>query len=336
MTSAPSDPCLRVLEALSNKHRVLVVTHARPDGDALGAATAMVLALRYKGIDSHLLLFNPPSPKYGFILHENHIPHFDIENGWPSSVDLQSFDAMVVVDTGTWSQLPGLKELLSTTTFPKIVVDHHLTQEDWADVKWVVTSAAAAGEIVADLLDAWDVPIDKPIATALFLAISTDTGWFQFSNTTPKTLRLAARLIETGVDTERIYRLTYQNERPQRLAILSRAMQSLELLADNRLAVMSLSRNDFQQTGADGADAENIVNIPLQVATVEVAVLLTEQPNGEPVRVNLRSKGALDVAAFAQRFKGGGHARAAGLKLDGDLSTARRTISAALLAALTP
>jgi phosphoesterase RecJ-like protein len=241
----------------------------------------------------------------------------------------------LVLDTGTWSQLPGLKEMLAGFAAPKIVVDHHLTQEDWADFKLVVTDAAAAGEIVADLLKRWEVPIDRAIASALFLAIATDTGWFQFSNTRPKTMRLAAELMEAGVDTERLYRLAMQNERPQRLSLAGCALQSLELLAGNRLAVMSLTQGDFQKTAAGPQDTENLVNLPMQVGDVEVSVLFVESPANEPIRVNLRSKGGVDVAAFAQRYQGGGHARAAGLKMTGDLAAARRAIAQALAAELT-
>jgi bifunctional oligoribonuclease and PAP phosphatase NrnA len=330
------EPCRSVRDILGKATRVLVVTHVKPDGDAIGSTTALILGLRCKGIGSRLLLFDPPPAKYAYVLEENQIDWFRVEKTWPADVDLRSFDALAVVDTGTWSQLPGLKEHLANWKAPKLVLDHHLTQEDWADVKWVDTGAAAAGEIIADLFQNWEVRLDASIATVLFLAISTDTGWFQFSNTTPKTLRLAATLMEAGVDVERIYHMAFQNERPPRLALMSRALNSLELMANNRLAVMSLGKQDFEQTGADGGDTENLINLPLQVASVEVSIFLSEQPGpGAPiVRVSLRSKGKLDVAAFAQRFKGGGHARAAGLKMDGDLSSARRAIAAALAAEL--
>src|SRR5204863_1792458 len=136
-------------------------------------------------------------------------------------------------------------ERIAGWNIPKLVVDHHLTQQDWADVKLVVPEAAAAGEIAADLLDAWPVPFDAGIASALFLAIASDTGWFQFSNTRPHTLRLAATLMEAGVDTDSLYQHLYQNERAERVLLQTRAMQSLQLLAERRLAVMTISKQDF-------------------------------------------------------------------------------------------
>ena len=311
------DPLQQIIDILSRCKRVLVTTHVRPDGDALGSTAAMVLAMRQKGIDAEALLLSHLPRKYAFIFRETGVVHHDAEPGWPPNLDLNNYDALVVVDTGTWSQLPGLEERVKAYPKPKIVIDHHLTQQDWADVKLVETQAAAAGEIVMQVLDRWGVTIDRGIAEALCLAIITDTGWFQFSNTRPQTLRTAARLMEAGVDTDRMYQLLYQNERAERVALQTRAQQSLELLLGGRLAVMRIRKRDFDETNANVPDTENLINIPLQIATVEVSILLTEpREDRGPVRVSLRSKGQVDVAKFAEQFGGGGHARASGLKLD--------------------
>jgi phosphoesterase RecJ-like protein len=323
-----------ILAVLGQCRRVLITTHVRPDGDALGACAAMALGLNRKGIDGEILLLSHLPSKYAFIFHDNQIAWHDVESGWPQPYSLERFDALLVVDTGTWSQLPGLRERLDGWPRPRLVIDHHLTQEDWADHKLVHTHAAAAGEIVAELLVRWDVPIDRHIATALFLAIASDTGWFQFSNTGPQTMRLAATLMEAGVDTDRIYQLLYQNERPQRLALQTRAQESLELLADGRVAVMRIGREDFARTGAAVPDTENLINVPLQIRTVEVSILLVEPLDQGPIRISLRSKGAVDVAAFAEQFGGGGHARAAGLKIADTFQNAHDRVVAAMLARL--
>jgi len=325
-----------ILDALAAAKRVLVTTHVRPDGDALGTSAAMVLAMRKMNIQSEVLLLSRLPNKYSFVFAESGIVHHDAEAGWPAALNLADFDALLVVDTGTWSQLPGLKERVAGWKAPKLVVDHHLTQENWADAKLVVTEAAAAGEIAAELLDRWNVPLDKSIAAALFLAIASDTGWFQFSNTRPYTLRLAARLIEAGVDTDRMYQLLYQNERAQRLALQTRAQQSMELLEGGRLAVMRVRKSDFEQTGANVGDTENLINIPLQVRTVEVSLLMVEPLDAGPIRISLRSKGQIDVANFAEQFGGGGHARAAGLKLNSTLDEAHGRVVAAMSRRLSP
>jgi phosphoesterase RecJ-like protein len=194
-----------------------------------------------------------------------------------------------------------------------------------------VKEAAAAGEIAAELFDTWGIELDRPIASSLFLAIASDTGWFQFSNTRPYTLRLAARLIEHGVDTDQMYQHLYQNERVERVRLQTRAQQSLELLESGRLAVMHVRRQDFADTHADVGDTENLINVPLQIRTVEVSLLFVEPTEPGPIRVSLRSKGQVDVARFAEQFSGGGHARAAGLKLDGNLQDVHDRVVAAMV-----
>ena len=326
-----SNPAQTILDALSSTRRVLVTTHVKPDGDALGSVAAMVLAMKQRGIEPAILLFSRVPAKYGFIFSDGNVPIFEAEKNWPAELSLDNYDALLVLDTGTWSQLPGLRERIENWPKPKLIVDHHRTQEGWATARWVDTEAAAAGEMVADLVERWGLKLAGQIAEAVFLAIATDTGWFQFSNTRPRTLRLAARLLEAGVDSQRLYQVAYQNERPARLALQARLLESLELHADNRLAVMTLSKDDFQKTGADSSDTENLINIPLQVGVVEASILLAQGAGDEIIRVSLRSKGGVDVAKFAEKFGGGGHARAAGFKLQGSLPQQRERIIAAFL-----
>jgi len=314
--------------------RVLVTTHVRPDGDALGTVAATILGMRKAGVDAEALLLSHLPRKYAYVFQENGIVHHDAERGWPEGLSLDRFEALLVMDTGTWSQLPGLRDRVSDWRVPKVVVDHHLTQEDWADVKLVVKEAAAAGEIAAELLDTWKIELDQPIAAALFLAIASDTGWFQFSNTRPYTLRLAARLIEHGVDTDSMYQHLYQNERAERVRLQTRAQQSLELLQDGRLAVMRVAKRDFAETNANVGDTENLINVPLQIRTVEVSLLFVEPTEPGPIRVSLRSKGQVDVARFAEQFGGGGHARAAGLKIDAPFAEAHDRVVAAMSQAM--
>ncbi len=147
-------------------------------------------------------------------------------------------------------------------------------------------------------------------------------------------MRLAAMLMEAGVNTDTLYQLLYQNERRERVVLQSRAMSSMEILKEGRLAVMRISKADFELTGAQVPDTENLINVPLQIATVEVSILLVEPRDFGPVRVSLRSKGQIDVAKFAEQFGGGGHARASGLKLEGDFGSAHDRVVAAMLAAM--
>jgi bifunctional oligoribonuclease and PAP phosphatase NrnA len=325
-----SESLRQIIDTLAKTRRVLITTHVRPDGDALGSAAALQLALREKHIAAPVLLLSKLPTKYSFLFHDNDVEHVTLEGDAPATL-LDGFDALLVVDTGTWSQLPGLKAVVSTWDKPRLVVDHHQTQEAWASVLWQDVTASAAGEMVETLLDRWDVPISKPIAECLFVAIASDTGWFQFSNTTPRTLRLVAQLMEHGVDTDAIYQRLYQNERPERLLLQQRAVASMRFDADFQIASMVIRSDDFIQTLANVPDTENLVNIPLQVASVKASLVFTEPPEGGPIRVSFRSKGAIDVARFAEQFGGGGHARASGAKVDGALDSVRERVVAALM-----
>lgn len=301
---------------LAGCRRVLLTTHVRPDGDAIGSTAALAGGLRQKGIEPTILLLSKVPGKYAFVYRDLGLTPVESFENWPETLQIDDFDAAVVVDTGTWSQLPGLRGILEPWRRPKIVLDHHKTQESWADLKLVVSDAAAAGELIAELLQYWGVTIDAPIATALYVALVSDSGWFQFSSTRPFTLRLAAQLMEAGVDTDRLNILLNQSERAERVFLQTRALNSLELMAGQKVALMTLDRDDFAAAGAGVPATENLINIPLQIASVEVSVLAVDPPDGAPIRVSLRSKGAVDCAKFAEQFGGGGHSRAAGLKID--------------------
>lgn len=329
-----TDPFDSMIAELSKAKRVLITTHVRPDGDALGTTAALQLALAKKSIAAEVLLLSPLPNKYSFLYNDFGVVYTALEAELPADFSLAKFDTLLVADTGTWSQLPGLRPHVEKFAGRKLVLDHHLTQEDWADFKLVKTTAAAATEIAAELIERWGVPMDANISTALFVGLVTDTGWFAFSSTSPHTHRLAARLQEHGVDADALYQRIYQSERAERLYVQSKALNTLKLVADGRIALMHLTREDLAATGGKVNDTEGLVNVPLQLKTVDVAVLLTDPPEGGPIRVSLRSKGAVDVARFAEPFGGGGHARAAGIKLDGPIVEARDRLAKALEQAL--
>lgn len=329
-----TDSYTDLLQSLRVAKRVLITTHVKPDGDALGSTAAMALALKHQNIDAEVLLLSKLPSKYAFIYEEAGIRWTDVEAGFPQNFSLEAYDTLLVIDTGTWSQLPGLKPHVEQFAGRKLVVDHHLTQEDWADQKLVVTAAAAAGEIVAELIAQWNIALDAKIAAPLYVALVADTGWFQYSNTRPYTMRLAAQLMEAGVDTDAIYQRLYQNERPQRVLLQAAAMQTLELLVGGRVAIMHIRPEDLVRTQATTSDTEGMINLPLQVRDVQVSIVLSQPAAGEAVRVSFRSKGQLDCAKFAEAYGGGGHARAAGAKIQDSLEAVKSRLIADLTARL--
>ena len=327
-----------VPELLLEAKRVLITTHIRPDGDALGSTAVMWLALRAKGIEAKVLLLSHLPSKYAFVYTDAGIDYVDVEAGFPAVFSLDAYDTLLVIDTGTWSQLPGLQPYVDKFTGKVLVIDHHLTQEPWGTARLVDKEAGAAAEVVAKVIEEWGVPFTPMMGQALYVGLVSDTGWFQFSSTRPVTLQLAAKLLAAGVNADRIYQLLYQNERAQRLAVQARAMQTLELLADNRIAIMRVTRPDLEAAGAATGDSEGLVNLPLQVATVQVSVILSEPSPPTAldgaIRVSVRSKGQLDCSQLTAQFNGGGHARAAGAKIAGTMDEVHAKVKAALLAAM--
>lgn len=330
------EPLDAVIESLSRAKNVLITTHVRPDGDALGSTAALQLGLRAKGIASHALLLSKLPTKYSFLYLEPGIEHTAVvDDATPPREWFEKFDTIACVDTGTWSQLPGLEAIVPTLAARKLVIDHHRTQGTWSDVLYQDVTASAAGEMVETLLQRWGVPITREMASCLFTAIVSDTGWMQYSNTTPRTLRLMATLMEHGVDTDQIYQRLYQNERAERLKLHNLAMSTMRLDAGGRVSTVAIHKGDFAATGANVPDTEHVVNLPLQIATVQVSAVFTEPPEGGAIRCSFRSKGQLDVSKFAEQFGGGGHARAAGAKIAGDVDEVRERVAAKLVEAIT-
>lgn len=330
----PADAMQQMIDALAACRRVLVTTHTSPDGDALGTTAAMSLGLARKGIAAECLLLSPQPDKYAFVYGEAKVKWHDIGQVKDIAAVLGTFDAILVCDTGTWSQLPGLREPMTRFAGKKLVIDHHLTQEDWADLKLVDTSAGAAAEIALELLKRWGVSLDSALAQPLYVAMATDTGWFAYSNTTSRTMRLAAECVDAGADPNALYQRLYQSERSRRMRLHALGYNSLELLADEQLALMQLTRDDFARTGAKLPATEDLVNWPMAIGAVELSIFLAENPDsadGRPTKLSFRSKGRVDVAKLAQSFGGGGHARAAGARIDAPLVEARqRVIEAAM------
>jgi phosphoesterase RecJ-like protein len=234
-------------------------------------------------------------------------------------------DLMVIVDTNSLIQLPGLEDFIKTARAagrPKIlVIDHHVSGDNLGDVQLLDPEAAAAGEIVFDLFKIADWTITPRIAESIFIALSTDTGWFKYGNADSRIFHTAAELVGIGVHPNDIYQRLYQSFSPSRLALMTRMLEHLTLHADERIAIQYILRKDFDETGASGPDTENLIDECQRIGTVEVAVLLVELADGK-FRCSLRSKGAVDVRAVAATYGGGGHTLAAGVTLPGPLDAA--------------
>jgi len=300
---------------LAESAQPLLVTHRRPDGDALGALAAMSLMLSRGGVEPLPVLFDRFPRRYALLQPLARWHDWEAER----EVLCGECDAVVVLDTCTLTQLEPIAPFLARA--PRtLVIDHHATHDPIGtrpgDLRLLNESASATCLIVADLCRAMHTPLDAPLATALFVGLATDCGWFRFSNTDARTLRLAAELLEAGADPSGIHQALYEQEPRAKLRLVARLLERLELHADGRLAVMYLRPEDFAATGADDTMTEDLVNEAARLAGTEATLLITQEA-GNVVRVNFRSKRNLDVSALARRFGGGGHARAAGARLMG-------------------
>ncbi len=304
------DDYRRMDEWLRRYSRPLLVSHRRADGDALGALAAITRVLAKRGQDPRATLFDDFPARYELL--RDAVPWWLWED--VSAEVASTCDALIILDTCALAQLEPAGGLL-TAPPPTLVVDHHATADSIGtrseDLRLCDVSAAATCVLLAEWVETVAAPLDDQIATALYVGVATDTGWFRYSNTDARTLRAAATLIDAGADSQHIYQGVHEREPRAKLALMGRLLSSMELMADGRLAVLRLRLADFSAAGADHSMTEDLVNVASTLAGLEATIMFTEHADGS-VRVNLRSKRWLDVAAIARQFGGGGHHRAAG------------------------
>ncbi len=314
---------------------ILLVTHDRPDGDGLGSMMALAIAARRHGKTCRLACNDPVPRRYAFLVDDELL--LDAPAMAAAAGDV---DCIAVFDTCAAGQLESVAATLATHRDKLLIVDHHLACERIAGVCWRDSTAAAAGVMIVELLDALGWQLDEAVAEAAMTAICSDTGWLQFSNTDSRAITAVARCIDAGVSPALLHRRLYQNDRPERLALLGVLLSNMRLHCDGRVAMMTVTAEDFARTGAAPDETENLINEPLRIGSVCASALLVERD--ERIRVSLRSKTTpispdgdpLDVAEVARRFGGGGHARAAGCRLPGKIDDVAEQILAALTGAL--
>jgi len=316
-----------VVDRLKQAGSLLVVCHARPDGDALGSLLGLALSARASGRMARMLAPDRLPAQYDFLFPAERPAGREQFAALADEADL-----VVIVDTSTFGQLDGLKEHLEPRRRKVAVMDHHQTSAQVGQVQWVDVSAAATALMVQEALEHLGWPMDAQVVHALGAGITSDTGWLRFENTDPRCLEAMSRLVRRGLELDKLYRQLYQNDRPEKLKLLGRALESLEMQEGGRLAMMSLRNGDFDSSGARQDETENLVNEALRIGGVEVAVLMVEL--GHVVRVSLRSREHVDVSRIAQPFGGGGHARAAGLRSTLPLAEIHQQVAAACQAAL--
>ena len=301
-----------VLAALRGHERFVVTSHENPDGDALGSLLAMHLVLQELGKDSVMVMVGaaPLPAEYRFL----ELSERGLLREAPAD---RAERVLVAVDCANATRLadPSLLEGTPLT----VNIDHHHDNTRFADVNLVVPEASSTGELLADLVEGLGVATTREIAEALYVALVTDTGRFQYTNTTPKALRLAADLVEAGADVHKVFQGVYESVQFAKLKLLARALDRAQVFDGGRIVVSYLLRTDFADVGAEEPYSEGIIDYLRAVEGAELAALIREPPrDGSPARkVSLRaSVDELDVSAIARGFGGGGHRQAAGFSTD--------------------
>jgi phosphoesterase RecJ-like protein len=302
-----------VVAALRDNERFVVTSHEAPDGDALGSLLATGLALQQLGKDVVMYLGGPaPLPgEYRFL----ELIERGLRRERPEDFGERT---LVAVDCASSARVGAEEGVVEAAGFT-VNIDHHHDNPRFGDVNLIVLDASSTGEVLADVFSQLGVSLTPEIAEALYIALVTDTGRFQYTNTTPKALRLAADLVEAGADVDRVFQGVYENVQFAKLKLLARALERARVLEGGEIVVSHLVRDDFEAVGATEPYSEGIIDVLRSVEGASVSALIREPPrDGGPMRkVSLRSSvDEIDVSAIARKSKGGGHRAAAGFSSD--------------------
>ena len=308
--------------ALKPGQRVCITTHVNPDGDGVGSEVGLVHLLRGQGIDAIITNPSPTPPRFCFLFDD--LPGVDRSS--EAVKELRRADLIVVLDISDLARLGMLIETVRERGVPVACVDHHVSAGLLPPgPRYVDPNAAATGELVFELATGNGWPITQAAARALYVAILTDTGGFRFSNTRPNTLRVAADLLETGVDPEEIYLEVYARAPEGRPRLFAEALQTLVVEHEYGLAWVTVPPGAIERLGVSSDDLDGVVEFPRSIEGVRMALLFREISQGR-VKVSLRSVGNVDVAAFAKAYGGGGHTKAAGLSILGSMADVQATV----------
>ena len=323
-------PWSRFVDIIQGHQRFVLTTHVRPDGDALGSELAMVAILESLGKDVRTCNTFAVPPNLRFMDPQRKLKQLGTD---VSAEQLDDREVLIILDTSAWAQLGEMGEVIRKTKALKLVIDHHVSQDDLGAELFKNPEAEAAGRLVVEAADQLGVSLTPEVARAAFVALATDTGWFRFSSTTADTLRLAARLVEAGAAPDQLFKNIYETDSHGRLQLIGRALTRCEVDLGGQLIYTWLTLEDFKASGAIPSDSEDIINMTLSVDGTEMAVILVEQPTGG-FKVSFRSRCDVDCSAIAGQFNGGGHKKASGAFIGEPLESAREKILAAVRSAM--
>lgn len=338
----------QIADWIRDQKSLLVLTHAKPDGDALGSSIALARAINLMtetsgAVSTAECWYAAPMPSWSkTVIGNTKAKTIEDHQSLPGAFDPTG---ILITDTGSWNQLAPFAEFLKSRLDRTTIIDHHLQGDaEIASRRLLDTAAAAAVQPVAEIccnLLGLDSPADLPldIATPLYIGLATDTGWFKHSNVDARVMHLAGQLLDAGVCHTSLFAMLYQRDRISRFKLMARALESMEVIKEKHAAIMTVTLQDFKDTKAGPGETGGFVDLPQSVAAIRVVAILTEQKDAEGTftKISLRSKPdewegkpAVDVNAVCNSLGGGGHARASGAKIRKPLAEAKAMLIAAL------
>ena len=302
---------------LREQNRFAILSHVRPDGDALGCQIALALSLQQLGKEVRVWNEDGMLEKYSFL------PRAELLTKPPAAPE--DVDVAVALDTAIQNRL-GTAFAAVRSAKMWINIDHHLSNPGYGDLVYVDPTAPATGQIIFDLIKSQGFPFNREIAENLFAAISTDTGSFQYPKTSARTFEIASQLVCTGIDVGRLNQQLYENYPRRRIELLRELLRTMRFESDGRVASFSLSLKTAAALHILPEDNEGLIDHLRAIRGVIVAVFFEELSDGK-VRVSMRSKtDAIDVCAICQKFGGGGHTLAAGARVRGTLAEVEQKV----------
>jgi phosphoesterase RecJ-like protein len=317
-------------EIIAQYQRFVITSHVRPDCDALGSELGMAGLLDVLGKD--VLIVNPQTnpPNLAFIDPDHRIRGIGVDI---TAEQLADREVLLILDTSAWAQLAAMSDVIRNLRARKLVIDHHVGEDDLGAELFKDTSAEATGRLVFEAAQSLNIPLDAKIAQALFAAVATDTGWFRFPSTSEATFRCAAHLTQAGANPAELFNALYEQDTLGRMRLRGVVLLRIRTELGGKLAHTYVRLQDFADTGAVPTDTEDLVNSALGILGTEVAVIFVEQPTGK-FKISFRSRSSLNCNDLAKQFGGGGHKAAAGAMVDGPFEQAQSRVLDAVRAAM--
>jgi phosphoesterase RecJ-like protein len=305
-----------IIEQIHKQASFVITSHMKPDCDALGSELALAEHLEALGKRVAILNNDPTPANYRFLDPQKRIRRYSPKrhNGL-----IDDADAIIVVDaSGDWSRVGSIGAVLRQATGVKLCIDHHPDATDFVDLAWVDTQTIATGELIYQLITKMDGDITHTIAQALYAAIITDSGNFRFPNTTPRTHRIVAQLLEAGVSPSTVYSNIYERTKLGAIKLRGYTLNSLQTSKDGQIAYYTLSKNMLKAYGVKPEELDGFASLGQQIQGVRVTIFCLEAAN-QKVKISLRSDGSIAINHIAQAYGGGGHPSAAGALVSGTL-----------------